>query len=80
LHVIYSSILIYTTVSSYATKSIHLKNYRGPLFKGIQLGDYRLIKKFEGLKTATELPESIRKLMGETGTVIRTGSYRPLEN
>lgn len=68
------------TVSSYATKSINLKNYRSPLFKGIHLGDYRLMKNFEGLKTATELPESIKKLMGETDTVIRPGAYRPLKD
>lgn len=68
------------TVSSYAVKSISLKNYRGPLFKGVHLGNYQLMKNFEGIKAATELPESIKKLMGETGTFIRPGAYRPLEN
>jgi hypothetical protein len=68
------------TVPSYATKSISLKNYRGPLFKEVHLGDYRLMKNFEGIKAATELPESIKKLMGETVTVIRPGAFRPLED
>jgi hypothetical protein len=67
------------TVSSYATKSISLKNYRGPIFKGVHLGDYRLMKNFEGIKAASQLPESIQKLMGEKETVIRPGAYRPLE-
>jgi hypothetical protein len=67
------------TIDSYATKSISLKNYRGPLFKGFHLGDYRLMKNFEGIKTATKLPESIKKLMGETVAVIRPGAYRPLD-
>ncbi len=64
----------------YAFKSISLKNYRGPLFKGVHLGDYRLMKNFEGIKAASELPESIKKLMGETGTAIRPGAYSPVEN
>ncbi len=68
------------TVASYATKSIGLKNYRGPLFKGVHLGNYRLMNNFEGIKAATELPESIKKIMGETGTVIRPGAYRPVED
>jgi hypothetical protein len=37
------------------------------------------MKNFEGIKTATKLPESIKKIMGETVAVIRPGAYRPLD-
>lgn len=64
-------------MADYASKSISLKNYRGPLFKIINLGNYQLIKNLEGIKTATELPESIKKLIGETNPVYWPGAFKP---
>jgi len=68
------------TVPSFASKSISLKNYRGPLFKSVHLGNYQLMSNFQGMKAATELPEHIKKLMGEMESVVRPGAYRPMED
>jgi hypothetical protein len=61
----------------YATHSVSLKNYHGPLFKSIHLGNYQLLKNFPGLKVATDLPESVKKLMGEKKFVNRPGAFKP---
>ena len=66
-------------VPEYSTKSMGMKNYRGPLFKNVNLGNYQLMKNFPGIKAATELPASIKKMMGDPGTLVRPGAFKPLK-
>ena len=68
---------INSIVTDYATRSISLKNYRGPLFKSVHLGNYQLLENFPGLKAATDLPESVKKLMGVSTPVNWPGAFNP---
>jgi hypothetical protein len=61
----------------YATHSNSLKNYCKPLFKSIHPGNCQLMKNFPGLKGATDLPESVKKLMGESTPVNWPGVFNP---
>lgn len=62
-------------VPAYETSGIALKNYRGPLFKGVHLGDYRLVPDFPGLKTATATPGFINQLTGKKAGTVYPGAY-----
>lgn len=66
-------------VPHFATKSISFENYRGPLFRSVHLGNYQLMSGFRGMNAATQLPEYIKKLTGETGSVVRPGAYPPVK-
>ena len=48
----------------FEANSKYFKNYLGPLFKGVELGNYQLLKAFPGSETATKLPAKISTLTG----------------
>jgi len=54
-------------------------DYHGPLFKCLELGNYQLLPTFPGLKTARQLPPSVRTLLSPTQPNVRyIGAYPPL--
>ena len=63
------------SVPKYETAGIALKNYRGPLFRGVHLGNYRLVPEFQGIKAAGTTPEYIMKWINNKATTIYTGAY-----
>lgn len=54
------------TFMCFATHSRYFADYHGPLFKSIELGNYQLLKNFPGINSATELPDDIRNLFGQS--------------
>ena len=61
----------------YSVHSKYFPNYHGPLFKGIEVGNYQLLKSFPGSNDAAVLPPEISKLLGQTGKYI--GAYPPIQ-
>ncbi len=61
----------------YSVHSKYFPNYHGPLFKGIEVGNYQLLKSFPGSNDAAVLPSEISKLLGQTGKYI--GAYPPVQ-
>jgi hypothetical protein len=70
---------LHQVVPRYASECLSFNNYRGPLFKSVQLGNYHLNKEFPAINAATELPGNIKKMMGESETVTRPGAFRLTE-
>lgn len=54
-----------TRFAEYATHSKTFKNYKGWLFKGVQTGNYQLMKDFPGNIAAGELSEKVKKVLGK---------------
>jgi len=50
--------------NNFSANSEYFSNYRGPLFKGSELGNYQLLQTFPGSGTAIQLPVGISKLLG----------------
>ncbi|MBN1153839.1 right-handed parallel beta-helix repeat-containing protein [candidate division KSB1 bacterium] len=50
----------------FATHSTYLKNYEGPLFKSVELGNYQLLPSFPSLKSGMPVPANIRTLLGSS--------------
>jgi hypothetical protein len=48
----------------FSANSKYFANYDGPLFRSLELGNYQLLKGFPGSKSASDLPDEIRKLLG----------------
>ena len=63
------------SVPKYETAGIALKNYRGPLFRGVHLGNYRLVPEFQGIKAAGATPEYIMKWINNKTATLYTGAY-----
>ncbi|MCG6915036.1 right-handed parallel beta-helix repeat-containing protein [bacterium BMS3Abin03] len=61
----------------YSVHSKYFPNYHGPLFKGIEVGNYQLLKSFPGSNDAAVLPSEISKLLGQTGKYF--GAYPPVQ-
>jgi len=57
--------------------SRYFVDYHGPLFKGLEVGNYQLLKTFPGANAGTELPSEVRKLLGQSKTYI--GAYPPTQ-
>lgn len=54
-------------------------NYDGPLFKGIELGNYQLLSAFPGAKAAMQPPAGISKFLGQYKKGERyVGAYPPV--
>lgn len=60
----------------YSNHSNYFGNYQGPLFKGIQLNNYQLLKSFPGSENGEKLPEEIGKLIGNSGKY--PGAFPPV--
>ena len=61
----------------YSVHSNYFPNYQGPLFKGIEIGNYQILKSFPGLNNVTTLPPKISQLLGQKEKYI--GAYPPVE-
>ena len=61
----------------YSVHSKYFPDYHGPLFKGIEVGNYQLLKSFPGSGNAAALPSEISKLLGQKEKYI--GAYPPIE-
>jgi parallel beta-helix repeat protein len=63
----------------FSVKDRYFANYNGPLFKSVELGNYKLLKAFPGSTTASPLPSEIRELLGLTKQDTPfIGAYPPL--
>ena len=49
----------------FSANSCYFASYDGPLFKGIELGNYRLLPAFPGSKSGAQLPTAISKFLDE---------------
>ncbi len=49
--------------SEFSAHSLYLANYKSPLFKSPELGNYQLLPSFSEAKTASPIPAEIRKLL-----------------
>lgn len=64
---------------AFAANSRYFTSYDGPLFKGIELGNYQLSPAFSGSKSAMPLPAAISKLLGASKKDGRyVGAYPPM--
>ena len=55
-------------IPEFCTECQYFENYQDPLFADMKNNDYRLIKAFPGIKTATKIPDRIVELSGLKGT------------
>jgi hypothetical protein len=63
----------------FAANSQYFKNYAGPLFKSMELGNYQLLPKFPGMATATPLPAEISRFLNRLQKENRSiGAYPPM--
>jgi hypothetical protein len=65
-------------MSSYCQNSKSLKNYYGPLFKGLYLGNYRPLKSFPGNDNTAGIQEYVSRHKVTTGTQPCTGAFEPI--
>lgn len=50
----------------FSANSRNYLNYAGPLFKSMELGHYQLLPGFPGLKSGTQLPEKVSKILDQS--------------
>jgi len=63
----------------FSANSQNLVNYKGPLFKSSELGNYELLQAFDTSKTAARIPSEIGKLLGLSETDAPfIGAYPPI--
>lgn len=68
------------TYPQFGAGSKFYADYDGPLFKGMELGDHRLLSGFPGSNSGTQLPEGIRRLLNLPGTYGPfVGAYQPIK-
>ncbi len=63
----------------FSSNSRYYANYDGPLFKGVELGNYQLLQAFPGSKSGMKRPAEIDKLLGlskQDGQYV--GAYPPI--
>jgi parallel beta-helix repeat protein len=66
-----------TLQSNFEAKGLALPDYRGPLFRGMELGNFELLASSPVAKTGAPLPAHIRTLLGwKEGTF--PGAYAPI--
>lgn len=65
------------TFIGFATHSRYFADYHGPLFKSCDLGNYQLLKNFPGINSATQLPDDIKNLIGQSAQYI--GAFPPVQ-
>jgi hypothetical protein len=64
----------------FSANSRNYLNYDGPLFKGMELGNYQLLPAFTGSKLGMQLPAEIGKLLGQAKKDVRyVGAYPPMQ-
>ncbi len=66
---------LFQAKKEYASKSISLINYKGPLFKSIELKNFELTDGFNKKSIAVDLPDSIKKLVGKNASKPYIGAY-----
>ena len=54
-------------------------NYKGPLFKSLELGNYELLQAFPASKSAAKLPSEISKLLEPKNDAKFIGAYPPVK-
>ncbi len=63
----------------FSANSRYYSNYDGPLFKGIELGNFQLLSTFPAAKSGMQLPAQINKLLGSSKKDSRyVGAYPPM--
>jgi parallel beta-helix repeat protein len=63
---------------NFEVKGLALPDYRGPLFRGMELGNFELLASSPAAKTGAPLPAHIRTLLGwKEGTF--PGAYAPIQ-
>ena len=62
-------------MEDYAANSLSLIDYKGPLFKSIELKNFELIEGFKGAKTAIRLPEYIEHITRSKNSKVCIGAY-----
>ena len=65
------------TASQFEAKGQEFADYRGPLFRGVELGNFELLAAFSAAKSAAAVPEAVQKLLG--GQPAYPGAYAPLK-
>ncbi|MFA7486336.1 MAG: right-handed parallel beta-helix repeat-containing protein, partial [Phycisphaerae bacterium] len=63
----------------FEANSLYLLGYNGPLFKSIELGDYRLLQSSEAIKSSKQLPDKVLKHLGPENDKPFVGAYSPVE-
>jgi hypothetical protein len=64
----------------FSAHSRYFPEYKGPLFKSTELGNYQLLQTFPGSAAGTQLPAEITKLLGIQEKEIRfIGAYPPIQ-
>jgi len=59
----------------FEANSLEFNNYKGPLFKSLELANLQLIATFPGYKAEGQLPNEINKIIGQSKNYI--GAYPP---
>ena len=63
----------------FSANSREYLNYNGPLFKGMELGNYQTLPAFAGSKSAMQLPTAIGKYLGQSANGgLHVGAYPPM--
>ncbi|HCV43713.1 MAG TPA: hypothetical protein DGH68_09545 [Bacteroidetes bacterium] len=58
----------------------YYSSYDGPLFKGVELGNYQLLQAFPGSSSGMQLPAEVGKLLGQYKNDVRhVGAYAPVQ-
>ena len=64
----------------FSENSTEYFNYGGPLFKGIEIGNYELLPSSPGLNSGMQLPPEISKLFRQNNSDVRyIGAYPPVQ-
>ncbi len=63
----------------FSAHSWYFKDFHGQLFKSRELENLQILSSFPGSGTGNELPQAVRKLIGETEKNNYPGAYKPIE-
>ena len=64
---------------NFAANSLQYKNYQKGLFKSAELGSYQLLQGAPGSHSGMQLPEDIRKIIGQSKRESPyAGAYPPM--
>jgi hypothetical protein len=74
-----SSQELHKAYAAFSSDDKSFLNYDGPLFKGKEVGDYRLLDAFPGSRAGASVPPEIRKFLeGDSKAENDVGAYRRL--
>jgi hypothetical protein len=59
----------------FSINSRSYRNYGGPLFKSLEIGNYTLLPSFPGSQVGTQIPAEISILLGQSKKEIHIGAY-----